>query len=223
MSDAVDLWQPPNLRVVSAADTERARIDALQAATQRGYDEGLRRGLDEGRQQSSALVAEMETLWEAMQHPFANMEQSVHSELLGLCCAVAQAVLERELCTEPEAIDRALAGGLAALTRSEGAIEVTLNPKDYERVEQLLDGKPIQATLLADPNLMPGGCRIRRGSATVDASIETKLRRIIRALADGIAVDHNKDDAVESTPSPTVDADQIGEFAQRLVGDDDAD
>ena len=50
MSDAVDLWQPPNLRVVSAADTERARIDALQAATQRGYDEGLRRGLDEGRQ-----------------------------------------------------------------------------------------------------------------------------------------------------------------------------
>lgn len=221
MSDTASVWQPPSLKVVSAADSERARIEALEAANQRGYDEGLRRGLDEGRRQSAAMVAEMETLWEAMQRPFADMEQHVHSELLGLSCAIAQAVLERELNTEVQAIDRALASGLAALTRSEGAIEVTLHPRDHERVEQLLADKPIQATLRPDPNLLPGGCRIRRASATVDASIESKLRTVVRSLAEGAAVDqHNGTDAGAS-PAIVMDIDQVSDFAQRLTEHDD--
>ena len=176
-------WQPPALRVVTPADTEAEQALQLEAARERGYQEGLQRGQEAGRQQAQALLAEMTALWDAMQQPFADMEEDVHSHLLALSVAMSKAVLRRELSTDRDAIGRALSDALAALGRVEQTVEVTINPQDHDLIAGLLDQEGVDHRLKADPNMLRGGCLLRAGKALVDARMETLVHEALITVA----------------------------------------
>jgi len=176
-------WQPPVLRVIASGDAEAEQVRRLEEAREQAYQEGLQRGQEAGRKQAQTLLAEMTALWDAMQQPFADMEEDIHSHLLGLAAAVSKAVIRRELTTDREAIGRALNEALNALGRVEQPIEVTVSPADHDMVLGLLDDEGVDSRIKADPNMLRGGCLLRAGQALVDARIETMIHEALVAIA----------------------------------------
>jgi len=214
MSDmnTAPLWQPPALRVVNAGADRLTFEEELENARQRGYSEGLRQGQEEGRQQARNLLAEMSALWDAMQQPFADMEHEVHSQLTGLTIAIAESILRRELATDTDVIRRSFDTALAALGTSEGVVEVSLNPRDADLVTSLLDDNYLEGRIHPDPNIMPGGCRLRRGHAQVDATIEQQLGRVVAEIADQARLA----DGAGNETARALDPDDIQAIAQRF-------
>ena len=178
-----DTWQPPTLRVIGPGGAKAEQARQIEAARERGYREGLQQGQDAARQQAQTLLAEMTALWDAMQLPFADMEEDVHSHLLGLAVAISEAVLRRELRTDSDLIGRALEDALAALGRVEQTVEVTVSPQDHVLVVGLLDEEGVDHRLKADPNMLRGGCLLRAGQALVDARIETLVHEALVSIA----------------------------------------
>ena len=130
-------WQPPALRVITAADAQAQQAQQLEEARERGYQEGLQRGQEAGRVQAEALLEQMTALWDAMQQPFADMEENIHSHLMGLSLAMSEAVIRRELSSDRDAIARVLTEALSALGFVQTPIEVSVNPADHDVVAGL--------------------------------------------------------------------------------------
>lgn len=210
-----DTWQPPTLRVIGPGGAKAEQARQIEAARERGYREGLQQGQDAARQQAQTLLAEMTALWDAMQLPFADMEEDVHSHLLALSLAMSKAVLRRELSTDRDAIGRALSDALAALGRVEQTLEVTINPQDHDLIAGLLDQEGVDHRLKADPNMLRGGCLLRAGKALVDARMETLVHEALITIA-------GETRQVDSSGRETAAALSVGEIesiAERFSGE----
>ena len=213
------LWQPPSLRVVNPVADKLTFDQELERARQQGYKEGLAQGQEEGRQQARTLLAQMSALWDAMQQPFADMEHEVHSELTGLAIAIAESVLRRELKTDRELINKAMLASLDALGSIEHTLDVELNPGDRNLVASLLDEQHIDYRIKENPNVMPGGCRLRHGHALVDNTIEALIAEIIAGVADQSRLT----DAMGSEAARPLDGDEIASIAKRFAAGGDVD
>ena len=213
------LWQPPSLRVVNPVADKLTFDQELERARQQGYKEGLAQGQEEGRQQARTLLAQMSALWDAMQQPFADMEHEVQSELTGLAIAIAQSVLRRELKTDRELINKAMLASLDALGSIEHTLDVELNPGDRNLVASLLDEQHIDYRIKENPNVMPGGCRLRHGHALVDNTIEALIAEIIAGVADQSRLT----DAMGSEAARPLDGDEIASIAKRFAAGGDVD
>lgn len=217
---AVTPWAPPALSVITKASAQQEYDQAIAGGRQQGYQDGLQQGLAEGRRQAQAMLAEMSAIWEAMQSPFLDLETEVQTQLLGLSVAVARAVIDRELAIDESAIEQALSAALTALGDVGTGLQVVLNPDDRALVQSLLEEQRISAELIDNPNMMRGGCKLRRGGALVDASIESRLMAAIETLA----LDQNSEipaqGATRGDEERALDPDQIAAIAARFTGAD---
>jgi len=178
---APSAWLPPHL-----GETETVTVSSIRAtldsARQKGYDEGFEKGHAEGLAKAQAITADLQQLWQAMAQPFGRQEEALFAEQCLLVSRVAMAVLERELQTEPVAIEAALSKALEQLKSSIQAFEITINSRDLSRLEavapELLQNQPWRIEV--DDDLMPGGCRVQVDDSIVDATLEGRLTVAIR-------------------------------------------
>ena len=207
-------WQPPALRVVTPADVEAQQAQLLAEAQERGYQEGLQRGQEAGRTQAETVLAQMTALWDAMQQPFADMEENIHSHLMGLSVAMSEAVIRRELSTDRDAIARVLTEALSTLGFVQTPIEVSVNPADYDVVAGLLGGENIDSRITSDTNIQRGGCLLRADRALVDMRVETMIRETLSTI---VGETRRVDDSGRET-APSLSVTDIESIADRFSG-----
>ena len=207
-------WQPPALRVVTPADVEAQQAQLLAEAQERGYQEGLQRGQEAGRAQAETVLAQMTALWDAMQQPFADMEENIHSHLMGLSVAMSEAVIRRELSTDRDAIARVLTEALSTLGFVQTPIDVSVNPADHDVVAGLLSGENIDSRITPDPNIQRGGCLLRADRALVDMRVETMIRETLTTIA---GATRRVDDSGRET-APSLSVTDIESIADRFGG-----
>jgi len=207
-------WQPPALRVVTPADVEAQQAQLLAEAQERGYQEGLQRGQEAGRVRAETVLAQMTALWDAMQQPFADMEENIHSHLMGLSLAMSEAVIRRELSTDRDAIARVLTEALSTLGFVQTPIEVSVNPADHDVVAGLLGGENIDSRITSDTNIQRGGCLLRADRALVDMRVETMIRETLSTIA---GETRRVDDSGRET-APSLSVTDIESIADRFSG-----
>ena len=206
---AIERWQP---RAITTVPTSHKSLEEVaEAARKKGYTEGLAQGQAEARKQGEATASELAALWQSMSKPIANQDVEVSEHLLALIVSLTHAVLERELSTDSELIKATLDEALLCLAESEAPLMVTLNPADKVLVESLLEEKRLPAEFVTDSTMLRGGCRLDRGHALVDATIESRIRSLIEKMVDGGPQSEpaNKTTAV-------LDADRIQSIADRF-------
>ena len=206
---AIERWQP---RTITTVPTSHKSLEEVaEAARKKGYTEGLAQGQAEARKQGEATASELAALWQSMSKPIANQDVEVSEHLLALIVSLTHAVLERELSTDSELIKATLDEALLCLAESEAPLMVTLNPADKVLVESLLEEKRLPAEFVTDSTMLRGGCRLDRGHALVDATIESRIRSLIEKMVDGGPQSEpaNKTTAV-------LDADRIQSIADRF-------
>ena len=211
---AIERWQP---RAITTVPTSHKSLEEVaEAARKKGYTEGLAQGQAEARKQGEATASELAALWQSMSKPIANQDVEVSEHLLALIVSLTHAVLERELSTDSELIKATLDEALLCLAESEAPLMVTLNPADKALVESLLEEKRLPAEFVTDATMLRGGCRLDRGHALVDATIESRIRSLVEKMVDG---GPQQEPANMSTA--VLDADRIQSIADRFSGNQD--
>lgn len=191
-------WQLPQVQADQEGNTPLAKLTAaeLEALQRRAYDEGFaaghrdgfvegqRQGLEAAAGQSRCQVERLQGLLQCLVEPLNLLDAEVESSLVSLAIAIARQVVRREVQTHPEQIRSVVREALGILPVAVRNIRLYLHPDDARLVVESLtaeQGKH-QWTILEDPTLSPGGCRVASDTAQVDASLEQRLAAVIAHL-----------------------------------------
>lgn len=188
--------------------TERERR-AFQRGLEQGRQEGRAAGLAAAREQSARRGEQLDQVLQALRARFAELEADGADALLDLALAVARQVLRREIPVARDAVLPALREAVALVIDQHAHPRVHLHPEDYEllRGELEADGMLKGCRFIADASVTRGGCRVETAQLDVDATVQTRWRRVVAALGvDADAFDRAREpwrDAAVATDAGT--------------------
>jgi flagellar assembly protein FliH len=159
------------------------RLQAIEReAFAKGYAQGERAGeaaaaarLDATLQRLVATIDEIASLR-------TGVMRRAERELVRLALAMAERILRRQIDADRELL---LVMARVAVERlGENAVAtIRLNPTDYEAAVARRAPDPGKAVeVVADANVPRGGCLVRSAFGTIDASIDSQIRELSRAL-----------------------------------------
>lgn len=173
----------------------RRRVEDLDALEREAWERGFAVGRTDGRAaalaeqqaQSEALRARVQRLDELLNlqaRPLAGLDEAVLRQLATLAGAIARQLVRRELRTQPEQIIAVIRETISLLPASARDVRIHLHPEDAALVrERLVEPATARAwTLIEDPVITRGGCRISGENSSIDAQVETRLGAAIAAV-----------------------------------------
>jgi flagellar assembly protein FliH len=158
-----------------AAGVEQGRADGVKA----GHAEGLAHGLEQGRAQALVHLDEhakpVDAMLEGLKKLGSELRAAQRKEVVDLVGKIARQVIRAELALQPVQLLSLVDEALAAMPQSRDEVEVFMNPEELKRITELDPQRAKKWTLLADPSLEPGECRVRAGDHEVDAGCQGRL------------------------------------------------
>ncbi|HEX4024336.1 MAG TPA: FliH/SctL family protein [Steroidobacteraceae bacterium] len=186
-------WELPSLGgpVLPLRRREADLTPIEREAWERGHEQGREAGLVAAEQHSRAAAAEIERrvqqlqgILEFMVKPLADLDHEVQRQLATLAGAIARQIVRRELKMHPDEIVAVVRETLALLPASAREVRVQLHPDDAELVRTRLPAAAGERawSIVEDPVLARGGCRVTSSSSTIDAQLEHRLGAAIAAV-----------------------------------------
>ena len=165
----------------TAAEIERMPIEAHQ----QGYTVGHAEGLAEARASATRIDGLMRELQQSLQ----DLEQQVAEQLLATAVEIASQMLRQSLRVKPEVILPVVREAVAALNAHLGHPALFAHPDDAALIRTHLGDQLAHNNwrIIEDTALTRGGCRVELGASEVDATTETRWRRVIESI--GISQD----------------------------------
>jgi len=180
----VQRWKAPYFKRPAEHLLTTDPVEQEALAHEKGFDLGKKEGLESGRAEAEQTVRHMAVLLESMAHPFLDLDHLVTKELTQLSMLIARQVIRRELSINSDVVTDIVDEAMRTLSRLEGDIEIYLNPADMVLVRELatesLEG--VSWSLVEDPNMLAGGCRIKTPLSLVDASVEKQMELVFGKL-----------------------------------------
>ncbi len=168
----------------SAEEIERMHEEARA----NGYSLGYREGLEAGQQAMATTVAETTAhfaeLLGNLQISLAHLDQHVADQVLNLALEVAAQVLRGAINTRSELLLPVIREALTALPLHHAHVVVRLNPADSKLIREQIGEQLAQtgAQIIDDPEISPGGCLLVAGASEVDATVETRWKRVLESI-----------------------------------------
>jgi len=183
----IERWQIPamtagdgeheeSLQQMHAASVMTAK--QMEGIQSEAYEEGLQRGrkdgLEQGRAQVNALLAELSK-------PLEQLEAEVIEQLTGLATTIARKLVRRELHIDPGEVIAVVREAVALLPVSTRKVRVHLHPDDAVRVREIITLSEDEEgwKIIEDPLMTRGGCQVLTEASRIDASVEARLNAII--------------------------------------------
>jgi len=171
------------------------RIADLNLLEREAWEQGFAAGRADGRAQALAAqealtqelrahVQRLEAVLGLLARPLSELDESVLRQLATLAGAIARQLVRRELRTQPEQIIAVIRETVALLPAAARDVRIHLHPEDAALVrERLVEPAAERAwTLVEDPVITRGGCRISSENSSVDAQVETRLGAAIATV-----------------------------------------
>ena len=185
-------WSVP---LVDGPVLGRRRVSDLDVLEREAWDRGYGAGHESGRaaalieqqrvtDQMLAQVARLDAILGLQSEPLTELDDEVLRQLGQLAGAVARQLVRRELRIQPEQIIAVLRETVALLPVAARDVRISLHPEDAALVRARLVEPTAQRawTLVEDPVVTRGGCRIVAENSSIDAQVETRLGAAIVAL-----------------------------------------
>ena len=190
-------WQPPSIQKPTAKETaekERQRLitaDSIEILQKKAYEEGYSQGFQKGLQDGNTVIQErlrnIDSIARFMQKPLDELDEAVVEQLSQLAISIARKLIRREIKTDPGQIVAVVRETVSALPAGMQNIRVFMNPEDATVLREtmnLSDGEQ-PWTIVEDPLLSKGGCKVLTDYSEVDASVEARLSGIIARMLGG--------------------------------------
>lgn len=157
-------WAPPEMQGDSSTPpmVTANRLESLQKqAYQEGFALGHKEGYQVGETHFKAQIGRLEQMMQTLHTPFAALDQQVEQEILLLATALVKQLVRREIKMDP--------GQIIAVVRDN--LSVTEGEHSWSIIE--------------DPVLTRGGCKVVTETSQVDATLEARLAQLIAKLLGG--------------------------------------
>jgi flagellar assembly protein FliH len=170
-------------------------VQELEDVERRAYEEAYAKGRAEGLaaaekemrpqlQQLQARIERLDAIVGTLARPLQEMDAVVEDQLVQLALTVSRHLVRRELRIDPSqviAIVRETVMLLPAATRD---VRVHLHPEDAAVVREKLAAPTGERvwTIVEDPVMSRGGCRVTTDTAQIDARLETRIGTVVSAL-----------------------------------------
>lgn len=161
-------------------------------AQQEGYAAGLEIGRREGedaalreaeaaRQEALTGIATLTAAW---REALASLDQTVAEQTLDVALEIAAQVIGSTVKIQRERILPIVREALQALPLHHGHISAHVHPDDLASLQEGVGllGATDPIKCVADPSLSPGSCILRAGHSEIDASLNTRWRRVLENM-----------------------------------------
>lgn len=192
---AVTVWELPEISEPVVSERCKYSVAELDAIGQQAWEEGFARGLEAGevaaqQQQKPVQLAlqqraqRLQAVLDFMAAPLGELDQAVEAQLAALACAIARHVVRRELRIDPSQVVATVRETVGLLPIAARDVRVHLHPEDAAILrERLAEPQTRRAwTIVEDPVLERGGCRVVTEDSQVDARVETLLGGVIASV-----------------------------------------
>ncbi|MDQ5916243.1 MAG: flagellar assembly protein FliH [Pseudomonadota bacterium] len=166
----------PAVPLPTAEEVERIHNEAHESGYAAGYEAGQAQAFAEAER----IAALGSNLCEQLQQ----LDQQISEELLAVAVEIAGQVLRQSLRLKPELLLPTVREAVAALPLHHGHPALFLHPEDATLVRAQL-GEQLSHNgwrILEDSHLERGGCRVESGASEVDATLQTRWRRVLDAI-----------------------------------------
>lgn len=161
---------------------ENARKEGFETGHAEGHAQGLREGFASGEAQArEQLNAQADVLAQAIASldvALAEIDQQVADELIALAVELARKMCLHSI-SRPENVRALVQDALQQVPQKH--VQIHLHPQDAAHVRaRLLEGlDETQQRIVEDDTLTPGGCILLGDGTHLDASVQTRWRRIL--------------------------------------------
>ena len=168
----------------TAVDIEQV----IENARYEGYQAGLEEGRLAGAQtQATAMAGELARisgLISNLQEAIATMDQTIAEQVLELALEVAAQVIRGTITVNNDVMLPLIREAISALPMHHGHIMLHLNPADATSIREQI-GEQLQQSgthIVDDVTVTPGGCSLKAGISEIDATMETRWRRVLESI-----------------------------------------
>jgi flagellar assembly protein FliH len=179
-------------QLLLARETARANqreIDSLREEARRlGFAEGHANGLADGKIAGQIILdAEIEqirALTEQFSEQLSGANKAIGEDVFKLALELAQAMIRGKLELDPEAIIPVVIEAIDALPSVQQPAQINLHPADAGIIKAKI-GEQLAATgwrIVSDPRIERGGCTLETAQNLIDASVETRWKRLSDAV-----------------------------------------
>jgi flagellar assembly protein FliH len=166
----------PPVVLPTAADIDRMYTEAQEQGYAAGYEEGIAR--------ARAEAAQFDALLTGVQQSINELDQQVAEQLLATAVEIAGQVLRQSLQIKPELLIPVVREAITTLHPHTGHPLLLAHPQDAALIRSHLGDQLAHNNwrIIEDNTLTQGGCRVELGSSEVDATLETRWRRVIESI-----------------------------------------
>ncbi len=166
----------PEVVLPTAADIERMHNEAHEQGYAAGYAEGIA--------DAKNVTKRMQTMLNNLQQAVGEIDQRIADQLLATSIEIASQVVRQSLRVKPELLLPVVREAVAALHPNTGHPALLAHPDDAALIRAQM-GEHLAHNnwrIIEDPAITRGGCRVELGSSEVDATLETRWKRVIDAI-----------------------------------------
>lgn len=153
-----------------------------------GYAVGLIEGKSAGEKLALEIVEskaqEFAALIANLEHALSEFDQSVAEQLLALAMETAAQITRGSISAKTDILLPVIQEAIAMLPLHHTHVIIRLNPADANNVKTYL-GEQFSQTgtqIIEDSSISTGGCLLQAGASEVDASIETRWKRVLETI-----------------------------------------
>jgi len=172
------------------AGLQEGREQGIKSGHEEGYRQGLEQGLVEGQRQGEeakrseidASLQRLEQVTSELMEPLRKNQEDVEQALLNLALAVARSVIRREISLDTSHIAQVVGEAINALPRGSGRIKLHVSPQDAPLVRQMVERQQEEWTVVENPDILPGGCKVETAFSMVDYTIEKRFQLTVQQM-----------------------------------------
>jgi flagellar assembly protein FliH len=171
------------------AEPEKAPAVAPGSELARVREEAYRQGVAAGRQEAADRTqterAALKSMSVAFQEMLQEFEQGLANDVLSMSLELTKLIVREAIRVKPDVVLSVVREAVSSLNGLDGNTIIYLHPADAALLREVARDDPLanQPWKIADDTRMErGGCRIETASSEVDATLETRWRRVIAAL-----------------------------------------
>lgn len=191
--DAIENWSLPEVNLAQKRETAARPLTARQIeelqqqAREEGFALGRREGQEAGKKDIKARVHELDALMQTLAKPLEQLDAQIETELVQLALAVAKQLVRRELKSDPGQVLAVVREAMTALPLAARNVRLHLHPEDAALVRETLSLSESERswTIVEDPVLSRGGCKVSSDTSQIDASLERRLHNVIANVLGG--------------------------------------
>ena len=148
------------------------------------FDEGYRKGLE----QANADIEQFKSNFGQFMGATKEVFEFIAPDILEISIDIAKKIIKKEVEIDPQVLINTIIDVLKTISRNEPKINLRVRPQSAQFIKDTLPtvtyqyGIDTKINIIADPSIEEGGCVFHSNNGIVDASFDTQLEIIKKAL-----------------------------------------